>query len=855
MKQDIKWWLIIAVCILIAGVVLTIWSAQQQDLSMRNDLLIKANIAKTGVSVEHIEVLNGSAADFVTPEYQALKVQLGKIRASDQDIRFSYLMGQRRDGTIIIYADSEPPESENYSPPGEVYSEASTVLKTMFSTREKATEGPLSDHWGTWVSGFIPITDPATGQVIAVFGMDVDAKDWNLALFGACLPSLIATLLIVLLILVSALFQRRSEEEQRRLEISEEKFYRAFHANPALMVVSSIEDGRILDVNASFLATLGYSREEVIGRTTLEMGLYVDPADQNTILRLVKETGQVRNMAVKLYRKDRGLLDGSLSSIAIDVAGVPRLFTATLDQTESRQNETALVRKSEQLVAAYDELTAAGEELKAQFDALTNSERMVRESEERVLTIIHSMQFGIIIIDAETHTILDANQKALDMIGTGNDAVLGTVCHRFICPAEAGRCPVTDLGQKVDSSERVLLTMRGEQVPILKSVIKTVLGGKEVLIESFIDITERKKAEDELKESRERFRQLAEVFPETIFEADTNGYITYANKHGLEQFGYTEEDFLNGINIFNLVSPEDRDNVFLRVQEKVRGTDSDYLEYQALRKDGSTFWVLGLSVPIMLNGITVGLRGFLLDITERKLFESEIRSHEQELMQLSTSLAAANKKLNILSGITRHDINNQLTILMGYLGMLEEIQSDPGLNAYFVTINTAAERIATMVQFTKEYEEIGVNIPAWQDCRTLVDTAAKLARLGQVKVNNDIPAGAEVFADPLIIKVFYNLMDNALRYGGKITTIRFSAFERNGDHVIVCEDDGAGIPAEEKEKIFERGFGKNTGLGLAISREIIDITGITINETGEPGKGVRFEITVPKGSYRSVLPG
>ncbi|MCX6698556.1 MAG: PAS domain-containing protein, partial [Methanomicrobiales archaeon] len=307
MKRNIRWWLVIAVCILIAGVVLTIWSAQQQDRSMRNDLLIKTNIAKTGISGEHLEVLNGSAADFVTPEYQALKSQLGKIRASDQDIRFAYVMGQRRDGTIIIYSDSEPPESENYSPPGEIYSEASTVLKTIFSTREKATEGPLSDRWGTWVSGFIPITDPATGRVIAVFGLDVDAKDWNFAIFGACLPTVIATLLIVLLILVSVMFQRRNEVEQRRLETSEEKFSRVFHANPALLLVSSIEDGRILDVNASFLATLGYCPEDVIGRTTLEMGLYVDPADRNTILRMVKETGQVRNMAVKLYRKDRAL--------------------------------------------------------------------------------------------------------------------------------------------------------------------------------------------------------------------------------------------------------------------------------------------------------------------------------------------------------------------------------------------------------------------------------------------------------------------------------------------------------------------------------------------------------------------
>ena len=118
--------------------------------------------------------------------------------------------------------------------------------------------------------------------------------------------------------------------------------------------------------------------------------------------------------------------------------------------------------------------------------------------------------------------------------------------------------------------------------------------------------------------------------------------------------------------------------------------------------------------------------------------------------------------------------------------------------------------------------------------------------LGQINVKNDIPAGTEVFADPLITKVCYNLMDNAVRHGGKITTIRFSVEKHNDHYSLICEDDGDGVIAEEKERIFERGFGKNNGLGLALAREILDITGITIHETGEPGRGARFEMTVPK---------
>jgi signal transduction histidine kinase len=238
------------------------------------------------------------------------------------------------------------------------------------------------------------------------------------------------------------------------------------------------------------------------------------------------------------------------------------------------------------------------------------------------------------------------------------------------------------------------------------------------------------------------------------------------------------------------------------------------------------------------------------DITERIELEKEMVYHAQELQRYSTSLATVNKKLTLLTSITRHDINNQLTVQMGYLEILEDMPPGPDRDEYFQKVSTAAERISAMIRFTKEYEGLGVNAPSWQDTRELVDTAAKEAPLGKIVVKNGITDGTEMFADPLAVKVFYNLMDNAVRYGGKITTIRFSVEEAGDDHIIVCEDDGDGVVAAEKEKIFERGFGKNTGLGLALSREILAITDITITETGEPDKGARFEITVPKGSYQ-----
>jgi len=214
-----------------------------------------------------------------------------------------------------------------------------------------------------------------------------------------------------------------------------------------------------------------------------------------------------------------------------------------------------------------------------------------------------------------------------------------------------------------------------------------------------------------------------------------------------------------------------------------------------------------------LNNELVNMSRELADTQVELEMEADERNKEiQVRIQAEQALSIAIKKLNLLSSITRHDINNQLTVLQGYLSLLEMQQPDPKLNEYLHKVTTAAERISAMIRFTKEYENIGITAPVWQDCRTLVETATKEAPLGQVMVKNDLPAETEIFADTLIVKVFYNLMDNAVRYGGKITIIRFFVEEREGDHLIVCEDDGDGVSADEKEKIFERGYGKNTGL-------------------------------------------
>jgi len=150
---------------------------------------------------------------------------------------------------------------------------------------------------------------------------------------------------------------------------------------------------------------------------------------------------------------------------------------------------------------------------------------------------------------------------------------------------------------------------------------------------------------------------------------------------------------------------------------------------------------------------------------------------------------------------------------------------------------------------TKEYQKLGDEHPEWQSLGDVCMRAAALVHMGDVAISIDI-GDLVILADPLLYKVFYNLIDNSLRHG--MTADRISITEEGTEEgvTIVLSDNGSGISLEDKPNLFREGFGKVHGLGLFLSQEILDITGITIVETGEPGMGARFELHVPAGSFR-----
>ena len=352
------------------------------------------------------------------------------------------------------------------------------------------------------------------------------------------------------------------------------------------------------------------------------------------------------------------------------------------------------------------------------------------------------------------------------------------------------------------------------------------------------DITEQKMFREALFKSEEKYRLLVENANEIIYSVNPDGVFTYISPKISEMLGYREDEIV-GKSIEFLIHPDDLPACREFATQEFQGkTMPGGIEYRIRHKDGTWRWHTTTLAPIRdTTGTIVSCMGICRDITGRKLGEDQLRR--------------ANRNLKLLSSITRHDINNQLTILRGHCALLSRKIHEAPARDHIEKIGISAQRIATMIQFTREYEEIGANAPVWQDCRAIVGRAADHVQLGEVRVVNGISAAIEVLADPLIARVFSNIIDNAVRHCGTVSEIRFfGTFPKSGGLLIVCEDDGAGIPADEKEQIFERGYGKNTGLGLFLAREILAITGIAIAETGEPGKGARFEIRVPEGMYR-----
>jgi signal transduction histidine kinase len=222
---------------------------------------------------------------------------------------------------------------------------------------------------------------------------------------------------------------------------------------------------------------------------------------------------------------------------------------------------------------------------------------------------------------------------------------------------------------------------------------------------------------------------------------------------------------------------------------------------------------------------------------------------KKTLAELTKKVAFLEKKLQIVGNVTRHDVLNQMTAIVGYNELLGMMVEDPKFKSFLDKEKFALKKMGRLFQFAKDYQNIAVDPPRWQNIRNLVNRVSENFNVKKVRIIADTGT-ASMLADPLLDRVFHYLFDNTLQNGETVTGITISLQQTGPSGLLFVENNGVSIPATDKQKIFERGYGKEASWGLFLAREILAATDMTITETGEPGKGVRFVITLPPGSFR-----
>jgi PAS domain S-box-containing protein len=601
---------------------------------------------------------------------------------------------------------------------------------------------------------------------------------------------------------------RRAEQA---LQESEVKYRSLFeYAYDAIIL---IRDGRVTDCNSRALEMFGCTRDEFVGNTISAFAPPVQPDGSDSkekVAGKIREAiaGEAQFFECSCRTRDTRPFDVEVSLNRIQLGDATYVLAIVRDITARRDAEEALKKKT------YD-LNERVKELRCLYTVSKILGRPETGFDVQMQTIVDvipgawqypEVTVARITLDGKVYQT-DGFQKTAWMQRQQirvNDREVGMVEVGYL-----EERPLRDEGPFV-KEERSLITSIAQRI------------GEYIV---------RRQAEEALSASETELRAVLSGMTDVVVVLDAEGRcLKVAPTNPPPHSRPTGE-----------VRGKKLDEVFPSLQaEAIPGAIRKALETgepvateYGMRAGNREVWFAAVISPMTEDSVVLVAR----DITERK--------------QAETAIQTANKKLNLLSSITRHDILNQITVLRGYIELARMETEDPKLLEYINREETAAGAIQRQIEFTRDYQDIGVTSPQWQDVHRIIARAVRGLDLGEVELILEFE-DVEVYADPLLEKVFFNLVDNALRYGEKITTIRFSGREDEEGFTLVCEDDGIGIPAKVKEAIFRREYYKNTGLGLYLSREILAITGLTIRETGMPGEGARFEVFAPRGVYRSL---
>jgi len=583
--------------------------------------------------------------------------------------------------------------------------------------------------------------------------------------------------------------QQKSEELISRLQAIVEAFPDLYFRVDA--------HGTVLDFNAGRIADLYVPPQKFLGRKMQE----VLPPDVG------KMFGSAFGEALKTGRI-------VAREYPLEIEGETRFYEARLAPIANNQ-----------ILVVVRNITAS-----------KRAEEALRKSEEKYRSLLDQAADSIAMHD-ETGRIVDVNRKMCQSLGYSRQELLSMSIGDIDPDAirvGRGKLWTAVLAGESFTFESSQIRKDGIAIPVEVTLGSVRLPLGMAVLGIVRDITKRRLVEEMLRTSEEKYRQLVDLAQEGIMMTDADAVFRFVNPMMADMLGYHVDEMV-GKPAFQFMNEQAAELARRKFEDGKRGLTGRY-ELDFLRKDGTLLRTsVGVTPVKDKDGVFLGSLAVVTDITDRKRYED--------------ALEVANQKLNLLGQVTRHDALNQLAILMGWLQIVQESVAEPPVREYIKNMRTAAETVIRQLDFTGDYQKMGVAKPEWIDVKTafMNGTAgfspSKLAKTVHVD-------GLEVYADMMLEKVFHNLVDNSIRHGKKATEIRVHYKKKGNGVSLVYEDDGDGIPVDKKDKLFLRGIGDHSGFGLFMVRAILGITGITIEENGIPGHGVRFEMHVPSNGFR-----
>jgi PAS domain S-box-containing protein len=469
------------------------------------------------------------------------------------------------------------------------------------------------------------------------------------------------------------------------------------------------------------------------------------------------------------------------------------------------------------------------------------TEQALKESETKYRKLFEEAMDAIFIADAETGIIIDCNRAATTLTGRAKSELIG-MHQRFLHPPEenAGKFSKTFKQHRTSKEgvvlENKIITKNGEVRDVVIKANLIEVNGQKMLQGVFREITESKK----ISEKNRLQARLLNAVGQAIVATDLEGKITYWNRAAEQLYGWQEAEVL-GRNIVNVTPAETSQEQAMNIMNRLIEGEHWSGEFIAKRRDGTIFPAIVTNSPITDDkGEIIGIIGVSTDITEQKWMQEVFDDAIGKVVEL-------NEKLRVVEGLTRHDIRNKLSALNGRLYLLKKrFGNNPEAQQHLQEMESVSQQMLRIIEFEKIYVQVGAEELSYIDVeRHLNEGAFLFSDLKGATLVNECQ-GLTVLADSLLRQLFYNLIDNTLKYGKKTRRIRVHYKEEENQLKLIYEDDGVGIPEDVKSHLFQEGYGTGTGYGLYLIKRICEAYGWTIEETSKEGQGAQFTMIVSK---------